>query len=91
MEKKKLKKLELKKPGIAELSDLEANMIKGGGYWDGELGYVTDEITVYGTMGGCSACNRLEEYQTMTGGRLTPIGEWLYNNIVNHDVGCPWY
>ena len=47
MEKKKLKKLSLKKDNF-KLSDNEAAQVHGGGYWDPELGYVADEVTVYG-------------------------------------------
>lgn len=49
MEKKKLKKLELKKPNnISLLSDEHMHQVKGSGYWDPEMGYVADEVTVYG-------------------------------------------
>ncbi len=75
---------------LQKLNDAEMNHVKGGGYWDPELGYVSDEVTVYGTYGGCSACNRLNEWQESSRG-LTPIGVWLYNTIVTHDVGCPHY
>ena len=50
MEKKKLKKLKINKMSeFSVISEKEQTQLKGGGYWDPELGYVTDEVTVYGT------------------------------------------
>lgn len=74
------------------LNDNELSKIRGGEwYYIPGYGYtyLIGEITVVGTYGGCSACRRLSEYQASTGDRLTPVGEWLYNQIVSHDVGCP--
>ncbi len=49
MEKKKLKKLKINKMSeFPVISEKEQTQLKGGGYWDPELGYVTDEVTVYG-------------------------------------------
>ncbi len=74
---------------IAEAEQMMNNGTWSGGYVDG-LGYVGTEVTVYGTYGGCSACHKADEWDTLGGrNKLTPFGIWLVKTFSKHDVGCP--
>ncbi len=98
MEKKKLKKLKINKMSeFPVISEKEQTQLKGGGYWDPELGYVTDEVTVYGDgdaywkkegrwdVDGCPACMYGESANPAPGDPRTGthFGA-LFNHWINH-------